>query len=349
MDAFFAAIEEREKPWLAGLPVVIGADPQNGRGRGVVSTANYRARAYGICSAMPISKAWRLSEEARRGRNPPAVFLKPNIERYAEVGKEIMAILRKSVPRIEEASIDESYLDLSFCGDIAEAEKLCRMLKKEIRETQGLTASVGIGPNKLIAKIASDLQKPDGLTVVEEKDAEEFLSPLPIRKIPGIGPKTEALFLKQGIKSVCDLKGFSREALQEMLGKWGSALYEAIRGRDDSPLVEQYVAKSIGEQETFSRDTRNPNLICERLTAMCRSVFERLEREGFMSFRTVVVIVRFSNFDTRSRARTLPAPASRLKPLQSEALRLILPFLDSRENPKGRAIRLIGVRLEKLG
>lgn len=360
MDAFFAAIEERDNPRFAGLPIVIGADPNSpageGKGRGVVSTANYKAREYGIRSALPISKAWRFSEEAKRRGLPPAIFLPGDFEKYSRISGEIMAIIHQYSPLVEEASVDEAYFDLASAGSFEKAEKICRQIKKEIKEKERLTCSIGIGPNKLIAKIASDFKKPDGLTVVEEKAAEAFLEPLPIRKIPGIGPKTEAKFHALKIKTAKDLKKFSAERLEEMLGKWGVELYGKARGRDDSSIQTEWVAKSIGEQETFSQDTLEASFVLERLNALCRSVAGRFAKEDFSSagrradktFKTVGITVRFSDFETKTRSRTLAKPASDSRILQIEALKLLLPFLDKRANPALKPIRLIGVKVEKL-
>jgi DNA polymerase IV (DinB-like DNA polymerase) len=191
MDAFFAAIEERDEPKLKGRPLVVGADPAGGQGRGVVSTANYPARQYGIHSAMPISRAWKLSEAARRRGLPPAAFVRVSHRKYSEVSRRLMEILRRHAPLVEEASVDEAYFDLSFAGSVDAAVTICRKIKEEIQAREQLTGSIGLGPNKLVAKIASDFRKPDGLTVVTAEQAEDFLAPLPVRKIPGIGPNSE--------------------------------------------------------------------------------------------------------------------------------------------------------------
>jgi nucleotidyltransferase/DNA polymerase involved in DNA repair len=314
----------------------------------VVSTANYAARRYGIHSAQPISLAWRRAEAARRRGEPETVFVGVNYRRYAEVSRRIMALVRRRVAVVEQAGIDEIYLDLSFTSSWERAVELCRQLKAEIQAQERLTASVGIGPNKMVAKIASDFQKPDGLTVVTAEAAADFLAPLPVRKIPGIGPKTEAALARQGIHLVQDLRRFSREQLQERFGKWGLELYDRVRGRHDSPLVEEYEPKSVGEQETFPTDTRDLSFIFERLEDMCGSVHRRMLAEGFHGFRTVVLTVRFADFDTHSRSHTLPAPTQSRRTLLFEAMRLLMPFLDHRENPHKKLIRLVGVRLEKL-
>jgi len=348
MDAFFAAIEERDHPELKGRPLVVGADPAGGLGRGVVSTANYPARAYGIHSAMPISTAWRLAEAARRRGRPATVFVRGSHRKYGAVSARIMAILHQYAPIVEEASIDEAYFDLSFTGSYDRAADLARQIKAVILAQESLTASIGIGPNKMVAKIASDFRKPDGMTLVTPAEAEDFLAPLAVRKIPGIGPKTEQSLARLGIRTVKDLKRFSPEELGEKFGKWGPSLYERLRGRHDSPLVTSWEPKSVGEQETFAQDTRDLEVIFSRLWELCREVHRRFTAGGFRTYRTVVLTVRFADFETSSRSHTRVTPAASLRRLTCEAMKLLLPFLDRRENPRGKLIRLIGVRVEKL-
>lgn len=355
MDAFFAAVEERDRPRLKGLPIVVGADPAGGNGRGVVSTANYKAREYGIRSALPISKAWQLSEAAIKQGKPAVVFLDGNFGKYAEVSGNIIAIVRKYVPVIEQASVDEAYLDLSFADSYSVAEELCRKIKKEIKRKEKLTCSIGVGPNKLIAKIAVDMHKPDGITVIGNDDdkkcarlAEEFLRPLSIRKIPGIGSKSEEVFSGMLIKTISDAQKLSQGDLYEMMGERGLDLYEKLRGRDNEPIVESYEVKSIGEQETFPEDTKDFRMINERFGNLCAGVFRSFLKSGFGTFKTIAITVRFDDFETRTRAHTLAEPASDKKTLYFEALKLLIPFLDKRENPKNKMIRLVGIRLEKL-
>jgi DNA polymerase IV (DinB-like DNA polymerase) len=348
MDAFFAAIEERDAPRLRGLPIAVGADPREGAGRGVVATANYKAREYGLRSALPISQAWRLSEAARRRGRPPVVFLPPRFERYVEVSQKIVAIVRARVPQVERAGLDEMSMDLSFAGSYEEAAAVCRKIKADICEQEGLTASIGLGPNKLIAKIASDAQKPDGLTVIREEDAAKFLEPLSVRKLPGIGPKTEVLFNRLGIRTIAQLKALPLEKLEELLGKWGRDLYEMARGIDDSPVEESGEVKSISEQETFLEDTLDVDFLVSRLREMAVSLAGRLKEEGFQGFRTVGLVVRFADFETRSKAFTLKNPIRSADEMIAVALRLLLPFLDRRMNPGLKKIRLLGLRMEKL-
>ncbi len=348
MDAFYAAVEERDHPELAGLPIAVGADPRGGRGRGVLTTANYAARRYGLHSAMPVSRAWRLAEAARRRGEPPVVFLTPNFRRYEEVSGRIMALVRQRVPLVEEAGLDEAYLDLSFTGSFEAARNLCLELKDAIRHQEGLTASVGVGPNKLVAKIASDFRKPDGLTVVRPEEVEAFLAPLPVRKIPGIGLKTDRFLQARGIRTVADLRAVPRETLKAWLGKWGEDLYDRVRGRGREELTLSWEPKSVGEQETFPVDTLEADFLCRRLWHLCHQARRRLLAEGFQGFRTVVLTVRFHDFHTVSRSHTLPGPTASGRRLRAEAMRLFLPFLDQRENPQRKPIRLLGVRLEKL-
>jgi DNA polymerase IV (DinB-like DNA polymerase) len=290
MDAFFASVEERDKPRLRGLPIVVGADPKGGAGRGVVSTANYKAREYGIKSALPISEAWRRSEIAFREGKPRAIFLEGSYRRYSEVSEEIMNYLRSLGGTVEPASIDEAYVELKATSDKRHgtwkyAEEKAKEIKEHIKKKQGLTCSIGIGPNKLISKIAAGMDKPDGLTVIYPELVEGFLDPLSVREIPGIGPKSGETLAQMGIKTIKDLRGVAEEKLHELFGKWGGEMFRKARGIDDSPLVEEREAKSIGEQETYERDTLDPNFLVGRLKELSASVAKRLKAEGFSPLR----------------------------------------------------------------
>lgn len=356
MDAFFAAVEEKYNPHFRGKPIVVGADPRSGKGRGVVSTANYAARKYGIKSAMPISRAWQFSEEAQRRGEPAAIFLTGNFRLYAEVSERIMKILAENADAFEPASVDEAYLEWKFQNTNSKsqtdpwkiAEERAKTLKKEILDQEGLTCSAGIGPNKLVAKIASDFQKPNGLTVVRPEDVKEFIAPMPVRAIPGVGPKTEEFLRRKGVKIIRELREVGEGKLVRWFGKWGIDLVEKARGVSDRPVSGEWSAKSIGVEETFESDTLNPAFILERADALATQVFKRFARESFESFRTAVVTVRFADFKTQTRSHTLPQPLATLSGLKGEILRLFLPFLDRRENPHSKPIRLIGVRVEKL-
>jgi DNA polymerase IV (DinB-like DNA polymerase) len=354
MDAFYAAVEERYNPALRGLPIAVGADPKQGRGRGVVTTANYMARKFGIRSALPISRAWRLAEAARNRGEPATVFIPPNFRLYREVSARIMQILERSADAFEEASIDEAYLDLSSRGNFDAAVEHVMKIKAEIREREGLACSVGVGPNKLIAKIASGHEKPDGLTVITPESVIEFLDPLPVRTIPGIGPKGEAFLHQQNIRTIRQLREVPESTLTGWFGKWGERLFEKARGIDESPVSNEWTRKSIGEQETFSEDIESPSVVTDRVYRMAEAIIAKLRENNFVGFRALTLTVRFADFQTVNRSHSLKTgilvndDRAALRLLQQEALRLLLPFFDARENPKRKAIRLIGLRLEKL-
>ena len=354
MDAFYAAVEERLDPALRDLPVAVGADPKEGKGRGVVTTANYRARKFGIHSALPISRAWRFAEDARRRGEPATVFIQPNMPLYREVSGRIMQILQPRADAFEEASIDEAYLDVSSRDNFAAATEQMAQLKAEIREREGLGCSVGIGPNKLIAKIASGHQKPDGLTVIAPELVENFLNPLPVRVIPGIGPKSERFLHERHLRTVADLRQVPESTLVEWFGRWGQRLFEKARGIDDSEVSNEWTRKSLGEQETFEEDTRSQCIVTARLDLMAERIVTKLRGKEFTGFRTVTVTVRFGDFQTSNRSHSIKDGIRiddddhALRRLKEEALSLILPFFDARENPRGKAFRLIGLRVEKL-
>jgi len=354
MDAFYAAVEERLNPALRDLPVAVGADPKKGKGRGVVTTANYRARKYGIRSALPISRAWRFAEEARKRGEPATVFIQPNMALYREVSGRIMQILQRCADAFEEASIDEAYLDVSARENFPAAAEQMTRLKAEIRDREGLGCSVGIGPNKLIAKIASGYQKPDGLTAITPENVESFLDPLPIRVIPGIGPKSERFLHEQNIRTVKDLRQVPESTLVGWFGKWGQRLFGKARGIDDSEVSNEWTRKSLGEQETFEEDTRSQSIVTERFDVMAKRIVNKLREKEFKGFRTVTVTVRFGDFQTTNRSRTLrdgiriDNDADTLRRFKEEAASLILPFFDARENPRKKSFRLIGLRVEKL-
>ena len=352
MDAFYAAVEERLNPALRELPVVVGADPKEGKGRGVVTTANYKARKFGIRSALPISRAWRFAEAARQRGEPATVFIPPNMPLYRQVSGRVMEIVQRYADAFEEASIDEAYLDVSSLESLAAATERMRQLKQEIREHEGLSCSIGIGPNKLIAKIASDRQKPDGMTVIGAENVAGFLNPLPIRVIPGIGPKSEYFLHERNLHTVEELRQVPEFTLVEWFGKWGQRLFEKARGIDDSEVSNEWTRKSLGEQETFEEDTRNQAIITERLGRMVERIITKVRGQEFKGFRTVTVTVRFADFQTSNRSRSardgIRIDEDATRRLREEALSLIQPFFDARENPRGKAFRLIGLRVEKL-
>jgi DNA polymerase IV (DinB-like DNA polymerase) len=332
MDHFFTAIEEREHPEFRGKPVVVGADPKEGRGRGVVSTCNYEARKFGVKSGMPISKAWKLC--------PQAVYLPVNYDLYEKVSERIMAILRKYADKFESWGIDEAFLDVSSkVKDYVEAEALARQIKKEIFEKERLTCSIGVGPNKIVAKIASDHQKPDGLTVVKLEDVEKFLTPLPVRKLLWVGRKTEQKLRAMGIKTIGDLAHYDPTVLAETFGIMGKQLHLMAHGIDKSEVEERSEIKSISREKTFEEDTADLELLFKTLDKLAEEVHGDLLRQS-LYFKTVTVKLRYENFETHTHSKTLPFITNRLENLKKTARELLQAYLRL-----DRKIRLIGVRV----
>jgi DNA polymerase IV (DinB-like DNA polymerase) len=329
LNAFFAAVEERHHPEYAGKPVIVGADPKAGSGRGVVATCNYAARKFGVHSAMPISKAYRLC--------PQGIFTPVNYKLYAETSQRVMQILRTHTDAIEQVSIDEAFLDVSQTGSYAAAKTLAQTIKDDIKTKEGLACSVGIGPNKLIAKVASDFQKPDGLTVVPQEKAIEFLAPQDISVLRGVGPKTKTILNQLGINTVQDVHRFTREQLVQTLGSFGESIYWQARGEGSTHLVEEWQAKSIGRQRTFEHDTKDTKRVRELLDAMIQDVHEQIRSEK-LRFKTITVKVRYDDFDTKTKQRNLIDHLDNIEALRNTAFSLLQPFLSDTRN-----IRLVGV------
>ncbi|MEM3737627.1 MAG: DNA polymerase IV [Candidatus Bathyarchaeia archaeon] len=335
MDQFFAAVEEREHPEIRGKPVVIGADPKGGKGRGVVSACNYEARKCGVSSGMPITAAWRLC--------PHAVYLPVNYRLYAEVSSRIMEILRGYAEKLEQWGLDEAFLDVSTrVRTYEDAKRLAQEIKREIYEKEGLTCSIGIGPNKLVAKIASDFKKPDGLTVVEEEDVQSFLAPLPVGKLLWVGKKTERKLNGLGIKTVGDLKRCDPSLLVDKFGVVGTQLYLSARGIDQSEVEERGISKSIGRYVTFEEDTSDFHFIFSTLDKLCEEVHTETKDQNLL-FKTVTVTVRYEDFETHTHTKTLLFQTNRLADLLKVAHELIQPYLRAE-----RKVRLIGVRVSNL-
>lgn len=349
LDAFFASVEEREKPYLRGAPLVIGADPKGGEGRGVVSTASYPARAYGVKSAMPITKAWRLCEEARGRGEPPCVFLSPYPRKYGAASREVFKIVYEYTERIEQVSVDEAYLDFSHYKSFGGAAAVAKQMQEAILGRTQLTCSIGIGPSKLIAKLASERRKPRGLTVVTPDKVDRFLKPLPLQAIPGIGPKAMERFARRRIKTIRDARALSWEELGKMFGTWGFGVYERLRGIDDRDVeTEHEDAKSIGKHTTFDEDTFDMEEIFTELAKQSHKIVKTMRGDGFRGFRTVVLTIRFADFETLNRSLTIKEPLNTAAELELKGIKLALPFFDSRENPRKKKIRLVGLRIEKL-
>ena len=331
MDAFFAAVEEKKHPELKGKPVIIGGsgDPTK---RGVVSTASYEARKYGIHSALPLRTAYKLC--------PEAVFLPVDYEEYSRVSQVIKNTLKEISPIMEDVGIDEAYLDLSEID--ASSEEITQKIKKRIKEETGLTCSIGIASNKLLAKIASDMQKPDGLTIIEEKDIEKRIWPLPVRKLRGVGPKTEESLKKIGIHTIGALASMPLDRLVENFGEsYGNYLYEASRGIDESPLVTHWEPKSVSRERTFQTDTNNWQTIAKTIAELTNEVVDDIRQKGYKG-RTVTLKVRFSDFKTYTRSKTVHEPTDVIDDIRKAAFDCL-----KRIELKMK-VRLIGIRITHL-
>ncbi len=335
MDQFFAAVEEREHPEIQGKPVVVGADPKEGTGRGVVSTSNYEARKYGVKSGIPITRAWRLC--------PNAVYLPVNYSLYQKVSARIMAILQGYADKFERWGLDEAFLDVtSRVKTFAEAEKLAQKIKKEVYEKERLTCSIGVGPNKLVAKIGSDFEKPDGLTVVRGADTKAFLSPLGVRKLLWVGRKTENRLNMMGINTIGDLANYDAPVLAEKFGAGGTQLYLSAQGIDNSEVQEHWERKSMSREITFEEDTSDYALILDTLNDISEDLHQELIASNF-TLKTITVKIRYENFETHTHGKSFPFFTDRLKDIQKNARDLVQDYFCP-----DRKIRLIGVRLSNL-
>ena len=333
LDAFFAAVEQRDRPELRGRPVVVGG---GGPGdRGVVSAASYEARRFGIHSAMPLRTAGRLC--------PDAVFLPVDGAKYQRVSREVMAVLRRFTPLVEPISIDEAFLDVTASRALfGDGSTIARRIKDEIAGELGLTASVGVATTKLVAKIASELRKPDGLVVVPPGDEATFLDPLPISRLWGVGPQTATALGEYGVRTIGDLARLDRELLVRRLGKHGATLVDRALGVDPDPVDDGDPAKSIGHEHTFDVDTSDAEVIERTLLAMAEGVSGRLRAAGVKA-STVTVKVRDSAFATVTRQRTIKPPTDLTEPIWRAALELARPEF------RGKRIRLVGVSASGLG
>jgi DNA polymerase IV (DinB-like DNA polymerase) len=334
LDAFYASVEQRENPSMRGIPLIIGADPKGGKGRGVVVACTYEARKRGLHSGMPISRAYRLC--------PDGAYVRPRLELYAEASANVMDRLRRHSDKLEQVSIDEAFLDVTKRCQTIQPIELAKQIKTELKEQEELTCSIGIAPNKSAAKIASDYQKPDGLTYVDPDRVKEFLAPLPVSRISGIGKKTEASLDHLGIRTIGDLASYSPKALYKQFGKSAVWLWAIANGEERVEVQENYETKSIGGEHTFDDDTDDWAAIDSQLLALIEYVHKRLI-EADMEFRTVGLKIRFKGFETYTRERTLRFPLSGKQSITTTIHELTQEF---RSNPK--KVRLVGVRLSGL-
>ncbi|MGO9378150.1 MAG: DNA polymerase IV [Dissulfurispiraceae bacterium] len=333
MDAFFAAVEQKRNPSLIGKPVVIGGSGDPTR-RGVASTASYEAREYGIHSAMPLRTAYKLC--------PEAIFLRVDYEEYVRVSRIFKAVLHEFTSLLEDVGIDEAFLDIS--GLPTSSEEIAHDIKRKIWEATNLSCSIGIAPNKLLAKIASDMQKPDGLTIILQADIEARIWPLSVRKLWGVGPKTEAYLRAKNINTIGELAALTLEKLIEEFGNSsGSYLYSAARGIDETPVVTHWEPKSSSRETTFQADIDNWQRIAKNLAELCREVSKDLKRSGHKG-KTITIKVRYSDFKTVTRAKTLDRAANSVDEIRKAAFECL-----GRVELKNKKVRLIGVKVGNLG
>ncbi len=330
MDAFFAAIEQRDNPELRGKPVIVGADPKGGKGRGVVSTCSYEARRFGVRSAMPISQAWRLC--------PQGCFVPVRMEAYEQASRRVLKLLEEFTPDIEQTGLDECFLDVTRSLHLFGSKRaLAERIQRRVTEETQLTASIGIAPNKLVAKIASDMKKPRGIVIVEPDLAESFLRPLPMGRLWGVGQKTKEILARKGFVTVGDIADSDPAELTREFGKMGGELWERARGMDDRPVAESEDVKSIGNECTFDEDTGDEKLLRSTLMQLCESVAARL-REAGRKGRTVTTKIRLEGFITYTRAKTVEEPVDFAPAIYSVAWANF-----ERIARRGRKVRLIGV------
>ncbi len=327
LDAFYAAVEVLEKPELAGKPLLIGGRPE---GRGVVATASYAARTFGIHSAMPMYRALQLC--------PQAIILAPRHRLYQDYSRQVMAILRRISPQVEQVSIDEAYLDLT--DQVETWDKVipsAQELQLTVREETGLSASLGVATNKLVAKVASDQDKPNGLTVVRPGEEAAFLAPLSVRVLWGIGPVTAGKLAVLGVTTVGDLAQLSAAELKKLFGRQGAMMARQAQGKDHRPVVTERKRKSVSQERTFTRDLADKETLKKHLWKMSQKVAARLKKSG-MAAGTVGIKLRYSDFTTLSRQTSLGVSTDDEREIYRAALALL-----ERAWQQGRPVRLLGV------
>ena len=333
MDAFYASVEERDNPSLVGQPVIVGGSAE---GRGVVAAANYEARKFGVHSAMAAARARRLC--------PHAVCIKPRIDHYASVSRQIRDIFEQFTPLVEPLSLDEAFLDVTGSEHLfGPSAEIGRQIKRRIREELKLTASVGVASNKFVAKIASALKKPDGFVVVESSEVQAFLDPLPVGRLWGVGKVTGQVFERLGVRTIGQLRQMPLAQLNELFGASGEHFWQLAHGIDDRRVVPDREAKSISNETTFAEDIADVEVLRAWLVELVEQVARRLRRHDIKG-RTVELKVRFADFQTITRSMTLAAPTSTTRELLEAGVELLTKRLPARHRP----IRLLGFGVSKL-
>ena len=332
MDAFYASVEQRDRPELRGRPVLVGSD----RPRGVVAAASYEARKFGCRSAQPMATAKRLC--------PDAVVVRPRMEAYCADSARVFAILETLSPIVEPLSIDEAFVELTGTERLlGPAPEVARALRDRVRSETGLTASVGVAPNKFLAKIASDLGKPDGLTILDEESVDRVLLPMEVGRLWGVGPKTAAALASVGVKTVGDLRAWSEERLRGRFGEAGAHFWRLARAMDERPVVPDREAKSIGQECTFEEDLEDREEVRGVLLGQSDEVARRLRRHGLRA-RGVTVKIRYGKFETITRNETLPEAVDTTQDLRAAAVRVFERWADAGFRP----VRLVGVTAREL-
>ncbi|HCK51813.1 MAG TPA: DNA polymerase IV [Planctomycetaceae bacterium] len=333
MDAFYASVEERERPELRGQPIIVGGTPER---RGVVAAANYLARKNGVHSAMPASRAKQLC--------PQAVFLPSRLDHYAKVSRQIRDIFHRYTPLVEPLSLDEAFLDVTGSEKLfGSPVEIGRQIKQAIFEELQLVASVGIASTKFVAKVASDLEKPDGFVIVESGQDQQFLDPLPVGRIWGVGRVTGQVFERLGVRTIRDLRGLPQETLRQQFGDHGRHLWELAHGIDDRRVTPDREAKSISHETTFSEDIEDPDALRAWILELTEQVVRRLRRHKLLG-RTVHLKVRFSDFRTITRSITLPRSTNVTQDIWKAAEELFSNRLPAQHQP----VRLLGVGISGL-
>jgi DNA polymerase-4 len=333
MDAFYASVEQHDNPRLAGQPLIVGWDG----GRGVVAAASYEVRPYGVHSAMPMRTALRLC--------PQAICVRPRMRRYQEVSRLVFGVFREVTPLVEGLSLDEAFLDVTASQHLpGGAVEIARGIKRRIATLTGLTASVGVAPNKLVAKIASDLSKPDGLTVVEPARVHALLDPLPVRRLPGLGRKTGAKVEAAGIATLGELRSAPDAVLWPLFGRYTALMRERAAGIDERPVVPEIEEKSLSAENTFERDIGAPGALQRELAQLADLAASRLRGRGLQS-SCIGVKIRRADFVTFTRQRAVAPPTCEARAVAGVAAELLTRWLAA--NP-GAKLRLLGVVLTEL-
>lgn len=335
MDAFFASVEQRDNPDYRGRPVIVGADPKKGKGRGVVAACSYEARKSGIHSAMPISTAYH--------RCPDGVFVFPDMSRYAAVSHHIFSLLETFTPAVEPVSVDEAFLDITGSyKHFGTPVETCLKIKALIKKETALTASIGLAPNKTTAKIASDLEKPDGFVCVSPENLLTFLHPLPASRIWGIGAKSLKVLETAGICTIGALANAPKERLVSLFGKNGDHIWKLANGIDPREVETEGETKSVSNEHTFETDTSDMEKIMDTLMFLSEKVSRRLRKAGLKG-RTITLKIRFGDFSTSTRSITLSIPTNFTDDLYENSLRKAGEF-DLRK----KTVRLVGVKVSNL-